>query len=561
VGGVRLDGRDLRVKQGSAWYDHEFGRTHPETEPVDSQRFRERIDPRDSVGQGEESGERQRQRGETCWRWLSLQLDDCRELSAFYITRRATGEVLDRWTMLVDPSGETRAFDDTELETLETWRSTRTFVEYPIAFRVRVPSAGVDVRARASFPDQEVVSVISDPAFWEGTVEVVGTLRDRPVRGRGWLECKGFGHATLDDFYASVGREVRSRLALALPRCPEGETALAHLMVRGSPGKERPAGLGVDGRRLGAALVAPIREIADRGGKGWRSYAALACIDLVGGDSRRFLHWLIMPEIVHVGSLIVDDVEDESSVRRGGPTCHLMHGTASAINAGTAAYFLAEPPVDQDALPDHKKLAIYRLYFDAMRAGHAGQALDLCDVSGLAEAAAATGDTRELQSHVLSVHRLKAAVPAAMFARAGALLGGGTDHQVECVGRFFESVGLAFQIVDDVLNISGFAGNLKERGEDLRIGKVTLPVVKALSLLDPESRAQFWQTLSQRPEADAVIVGMCEQLVECGALRECRKLAESIVDAAWEDLDRAVEDSQFKLMLRAFSWYVLERHY
>ena len=91
-----------------------------------------------------------------------------------------------------------------------------------------------------------------------------------------------------------------------------------------------------------ATLITPIREIADRGGKSWRSYAALACCDVVGGDSRKFAQWLAMPELMHVGSLIVDDVQDKSTVRRGGPRCHVMHGEPIAINAGTAAYFMTQ---------------------------------------------------------------------------------------------------------------------------------------------------------------------------------------------------------------------------
>ncbi len=560
TGWVTIDGSRAKVIGGSAWYDHEFGfnpaaKQLGKTAPGGFQGVVRPLRP-------SEPRQPEPQRGETCWRWLSIQLDDHRELSTFFITRKATGEVLDRWTMLVHSDGETLAFDDTELETLETWRSTRTFVEYPISFRVRVPSAGVDLVARATFPDQEVVSVISDPAFWEGTVEAEGLVEGQQVRGRGWLECKGFGHASLDDFYASVGREVRGRLAEVLPQTPESPLALGRLTVRGTPGvsEPHPVTLEIDGQRLAPALMDPIRAIAERGGKGWRSYAALACIDVVGGDSRRFLHWLVMPEIVHVGSLIVDDVEDESSVRRGGPACHVLHGTATAINAGTAAYFLAEPPVDQDELPAETKLRIYRLYFDAMRAGHAGQALDLCDIRDLASAAADDGNIQALERHVLSVHRLKTAVPAAMFARAGALLGGGTEQQIESVGAFFEAIGLAFQIIDDVLNVSGFDRDLKERGEDVRAGKVTLPVVMALARLEPSRRRWFWQTFSAGCDDDAV-AELCAAIAECGALEECRAVAHRLVEDAWSDLDRSVEDSQFKLMFRAFGWYVLERQY
>jgi geranylgeranyl pyrophosphate synthase/predicted secreted hydrolase len=540
TGSVRLGAEARHVADGSGWYDHEFGFTAP--------------------GSARRNDTARAQRGETCWRWLSLQLDDGSDLSVFFITRRLTGEVLDNWTMRVDERGQSSVYRDAQLDTLQTWRSTRTFIEYPVGMRVQVPSAGLDLIVQATFGDQEVITVISEPAFWEGSVKVSGELDGAAVRGRGWLECKGFGHADLDEFYSAVGREVRARLAKLLPLEPS-TAAAGQMMVRGT-GKVAPtSNPDLDPDRLARCLVQPIRDIADRGGKGWRSYAALACIDVVGGDSRKFLHWLVMPEIVHVGSLIVDDVEDTSSVRRGGPACHVLHGVPRAINAGTAAYFLAEPPIDQDDLPADQKLRIYRLYFDALRAGHAGQALDLDDVSELADHAAFTGDTSELERHVMAVHRLKTAVPAGMFARAGALLGGGSDQEIEALGAFFEAVGLAFQIMDDVLNVRGFERNLKERGEDIAQGKVTLPVVKALACLTADQRSWLWRTLATRPSDSDTIEDVIRLLEVSGALDACTALARERVEEAWAVLDPLLPDSQSKLMFRAFSWYVLERHY
>jgi geranylgeranyl pyrophosphate synthase len=309
------------------------------------------------------------------------------------------------------------------------------------------------------------------------------------------------------------------------------------------------------------ALVDPIREISDRGGKGWRSYAALACIDVVGGDSRKFGHWLAMPELLHVGSLIVDDVEDCSDVRRGGPTCHRLYGQSRAINAGSAAYFLAEPPVSRDDLPAEAKLRIYRLYFDAMRAGHAGQALDLEGLSDEAEIAVESGNALELERQVLAVHRLKTAVPAGMMARVGAILGGGSDAQIEALGDFFEAVGLAFQIVDDVLNLRGFEGDLKQRGEDIRQGKITLPIAVGFSRLELEARRWLWNSLRSHASEPDAVEGAIGLLEGAGAVEECMRLAQTHVEDAWRALDPVLDASQAKVMFRAFSWFVLERHY
>jgi geranylgeranyl pyrophosphate synthase/predicted secreted hydrolase len=539
-GALTLHGETEVVSEGSGWYDHEFGFI-PE-----AARHERSSSPRE----------------ETSWRWVSVQLDNGVDVSVFVISRRGSGEVLDNWTIVSSPAGQRRVFTDAVLSVVQTWQSARSYIEYPTRLRLELRQAGLELEIDAAFADQEVLTVISDPGFWEGRVNVKGSLEGRPVTGRGWLECKGLRFAEISEFFDAVGKRVSARLSALLPLQPTARQ-LSELVVRSEgavPSAPRYV-QGVPAEQLVRAIVQPIREISDRGGKGWRSYAALACIDVVGGDSRRFGHWLPMPELLHVGSLIIDDVEDASTVRRGAATCHLLHGQNRAINAGTAAYFLAEPPIWSDDLPPEAKLRIYRLYFDAMRAGHAGQALDLEGVYEQAERAVASGDTAPLEEHVLAIHRLKTAVPAGMMARVGAILGGGTERQIEALGCFFEAVGLAFQITDDVLNLRGFERGLKERGEDIRHGKVTLPIVKALARLPVERRTWLWQVLRSKPQ-DAAVVGETIELIEqVDALDSCSRLAREHVEEAWSRLDPLLEDSQIKLTFRAFSWFVLDRHY
>jgi geranylgeranyl pyrophosphate synthase/predicted secreted hydrolase len=538
-GALTLHGETEVVSDGSGWYDHEFG-----------------FIPASRHERGPSA------RDETSWRWVSVQLDNGVDVSVFVISGRGSGEVLDNWTIVSSPAGERRVFTDAVLTVVQTWQSQRSYIEYPTRLRLELRQAGLELEIEAAFPDQEILTVISDPGFWEGRVNVRGSLEGRQVTGRGWVECKGFRFANISEFFDAVGKRVSRRLADLLPLQPAPQ-ALAELVVRSEGAVPEAARYveGVPAEQLARAIIQPIREISDRGGKGWRSYAALACIDVVGGDSRRFGHWLPMPELLHVGSLIIDDVEDASTVRRGAATCHLLHGQNRAINAGTAAYFLAEPPVWRDDLPSAAKLRIYRLYFDAMRAGHAGQALDLEGVYVPAERAVASGDTAQLEQQVLAIHRLKTAVPAGMMARVGAILGGGTEPQIEALGRFFEAVGIAFQITDDVLNLRGFERGLKERGEDIRHGKVTLPIVKALARLPFERRTWLWHVLRSNPLDAAVVDEAIELIEQVGALDSCSRLARDHVDDAWSRLDPLLDDSQIKLTFRAFSWFVLDRHY
>lgn len=540
TGTVTLDGEPVAVTSGQGWYDHEFGGY---------------VAPEESAETPAAEGAGIRDLG---WNWTAIQLDGGTELSAYEIIDVRAGETVGKWLVVIDPDGTQHSVDDVTFEPVATWTSTRTFHEYPTRWRLRAPSIGLDVAIDAAFDDQELITVISKPAFWEGRCHARGVLGGREVAGPAYIERSGFENIdTLDDFFAAVGRRVRGSVAAMLPLEP------THRELRDLIASEELSHYmdGVDPPSMAATLIAPIREITDRGGKSWRSYAALACCDVVGGDSRRYVQWLAMPELMHVGSLIVDDVQDRSTVRRGGPTCHVVHGEAVAINAGTAAYFLTQHLLHSDELSAERKLRLYDLYFAAMRAGHAGQAIDLGGMADLMPDVVATGDSAALEARILACHRLKTAAPAGCMARMGAVAGGGSDEQIAAVGEFFEALGLAFQIVDDVLNLRGFKGDLKQRGEDISNGTVTLPVAIAMGRLPHERRRWLWETLQSRPSDAPTVAAAVELLESCGAIAACADQARALVEAGWQRAEPLLEPSLARVMLRAFGWYVLERHY
>lgn len=532
TGTVTLAGTEQPIS-GRGWYDHEFG--------------------------GNVAGKDDAAAVDIAWNWAAVQLEGGQEITAYALFKAADETPLYQWAVVIDPDGSSRALRDFSLVPLAWWRSSRTFHDYPTAWRLTVPEAELELTLTASFPDQELITVLSDPAFWEGRCDVVGTRGKTPVKGKSYIERSGFEMIrTLDEFFGAVGEVVRESVANVLPLEPTLEQA------RDLVASEERAHYmdGVDLAQLSRALIKPIREITDRGGKSWRSYAALACCDVVGGDSRQYTRWLAMPELLHVGSLIVDDVQDRSTIRRGGPACHLLYGEPLAINAGTAAYFLTQRLMTSKDISAASRLRLYDLYFETMRAGHAGQALDLDGMSAVMAEVVETGDAALLERRVIATHRLKTAAPAGSLARMGAIVGGGTEAQIEAVGSFFEALGLAFQLVDDVLNLRGFKGELKSAGEDVGNGTITVPVAKAMGRLDREDRQWLAATLASKPkESPRVIAEVIEKLESCGALDACAADAREMVEAAWRRAEPLLDDSMPKIMLRAFGWYVLERHY
>ncbi len=539
VGSVCLDGTWLELTQGQGWYDHEFGC------------------PR-APASGVPATPAKTDHGVIAWNWAALQLSDGTDVSVYDLVDTKDNTSAGRWAVVCDPNGRRYSFTSFTLEPVDVWRSTRTFHDYPTRWKLEVPEAKLSVTLEASFADQELVTVLSKPAFWEGRISAQGSLNGSSAQGLGYIERNGFADIdTLDDFFSRVGEEVRRSVARVAPH--ELTREHAETLVT-SKGREDLLD-GVDLKQLSQTMVAPVRLITDRNGKGWRSYAALACCDVVGGDSRKFAEWLAMPELIHVGSLIVDDVEDRSTIRRGGPAAHTVFPEAIAINAGTAAYFMGERLLRRSLVSDASKLKLYDLYFEAMRAGHAGQAIDLDGLMRFIPEVLEGGDSRVLEQRVKAIHRLKTAAPASALARMGAVAGGGTDQQVKAVGDFFDAVGLAFQNIDDVLNLRGFKGDLKSKGEDISHGKVTLPLAKALGALPITERKKLWATVSSHPTDPKIVGAAISTIEDSGALDACVAESKLIVERAWAQLDRAVEDSLPKIMLRAFGWYVLERHY
>jgi hypothetical protein len=349
-GTVTIDGVVEHVVGGAAWYDHEFGHGGQYTYS----------NPEQDAG--------------VSWDWIGVQLDNNWDLSICCMVDNTSGDSCGRFAVLVGPDGTPHRYSTCMFEGHTSWNSSKTFAAYPTAWQISIPEAELFLDVRAPLPAQELITIISRPSFWEGRVDVHGTISGRPVAGKGFVERCGFDRMdSIPTFFSAVGTETRRSVRAVLPLDLDTRTAAT---ILGGP--HRPDLIdGVDLDHLSSSLIALIRTIVDRGGKARRSYVALACCDAVGGDSQPLLSWLALPELMHVGSLMVDDVEDRSTVRRGGPAAHTLFGEPLTINAGTLCYFLPQIFLAQSTMPPAQQLRIYELYFEAVRAAHAGQALDL----------------------------------------------------------------------------------------------------------------------------------------------------------------------------------------
>lgn len=212
------------------------------------------------------------------------------------------------------------------------------------------------------------------------------------------------------------------------------------------------------------------------GGKRIRPVLALSCVELVGGQPRQFIQAAAALEMIHTYSLIHDDLPamDNDDYRRGKLSNHKMFGETAAILAGDALLtfafeMLAEP---LEVSPARQLRVIKET---AQAAGWQGMVLgQVLDTLG--------NEQQGTLAEIENVHRKKTAALLIASARLGAILGGGTEREIDLLTKYADYLGLAFQIQDDILDVIGESDILgKPTGSDQKLAKSTYPSLLGLS--------------------------------------------------------------------------------
>ena len=199
------------------------------------------------------------------------------------------------------------------------------------------------------------------------------------------------------------------------------------------------------------------------GGKRIRPILCIAAAEAVGGSEEGALWPALALEILHSYTLVHDDLPcmDDDNLRRGQPACHIQFGEANAILAGDALLTLAFAWTAQA----HPADRLVRELAEA--AGHAGV------IAGQVEDLAAEGHAISPEQ-LESIHRHKTGALLRAAVRMGGLVGGATDKELNALTCYGESVGLAFQIIDDLLDVSAEENTLgKPIGSDVASDKAT----------------------------------------------------------------------------------------
>ena len=279
-------------------------------------------------------------------------------------------------------------------------------------------------------------------------------------------------------------------------------------------------------REIAAAAAGPVGgwagETMAAGGKRLRPLLVL----LAAGEDVRSEEAVVRAaaavELVHAATLVHDDVLDAAHLRRGRPTVWSSAGREAAVVTGD--HLFARAFSELAGNDDAEQIRVLSRASSALAAGELLQRADAWETTVTVE--------RYLERCELKTARLFEAA-----CRLGAL---GAGRDPEPLGAFGRRIGLAFQLLDDVLDVAGPPERTgKARGTDLLDGTVTLPLILARER-DPELAALDPRTVREPAEAERV----CDRIEATGALDEARRRALEIVDDAKELLPGGLPDRQ-----------------
>ena len=295
-------------------------------------------------------------------------------------------------------------------------------------------------------------------------------------------------------------------------------------------------------REFGRDTVSPVRAITDigeylraGGGKRIRPALLLLSAKLFGYTGRGAIQLGAVVEIIHTATLVHDDIIDEAEIRRGRPAANTQWGNSMCVLAGDWLYMQAFKVAVQE-----RNFRVLDALIDLTQQMVEGELLQIEKL----------GKCISLDEHLNLIQR-KTACLFSVCMQLGAILANATPEEEKRVAEYGRNLGMAFQIVDDVLDLTASEEILgKPVASDLREGKVTMAVVHALERASAAERARVETVLHERAFNGVSYAQILEMLQRYGSLEAAMERAQEYSEAARQAICN-FPDSEFK---RALLW-------
>ncbi|MCB2109486.1 MAG: polyprenyl synthetase family protein [Defluviimonas sp.] len=286
------------------------------------------------------------------------------------------------------------------------------------------------------------------------------------------------------------------------------------------------------------------RHLVEAGGKRLRPMLTLAAARLCGYEGDHHIRLAATVEFIHTATLLHDDVVDESAQRRGRPTANLLWDNKSSVLVGDYLFSRSF-----QLMVETESLRVLDILSNASATIAEGEVLQLT----------ASQDLSTDEALYLKVIRGKTAALFSAATEVGGIIAGASEERIEALRIYGDALGIAFQIVDDLLDYGGKSAVIgKNTGDDFRERKLTLPVIKAVARASEEERA-FWRRAIEKGDQRAGDLDRAMALLaRHGAMEMARSEALDWADRAKRALS-ILPDHELKGMLAALADYVVAR--
>ncbi len=285
-------------------------------------------------------------------------------------------------------------------------------------------------------------------------------------------------------------------------------------------------------------------HLVEAGGKRLRPMLVLAAARMCGYGGPYHVHLAATVEFIHTATLLHDDVVDESARRRGRPTANLLWDNKSSVLVGDYLFARAF-----QLMIETGSLRVLDILANASATISEGEVLQLTAARDLA-----TGEDTYLK-----IIRGKTAALFSAATEVGGVIAGAPDAQVRALFDYGDALGIAFQIVDDLLDYGGATDAIgKNVGDDFRERKLTLPVIKAVAKADAEERAFWTRVIEKGAQRDGDLAHAMALIDRHAALQATRTQALDWAEKAKAAILK-LPDTELRGMLHDLADYVVAR--
>jgi len=291
------------------------------------------------------------------------------------------------------------------------------------------------------------------------------------------------------------------------------------------------------------------RHLPMAGGKRLRPAISILSCEAVLGDINQVMPFAMSLELIHNFTLVHDDIMDASHLRRNMPTVHIEYGEPTAIIAGDLLFAKAFE-VMQDFPGDP-------VIFKKLDSGIVKSIREVCEGQQLDMEFEKRHNVSE--EEYLEMIRKKTSALFIIAAEGGAIAGGGTAEEVESMNMYGESLGLAFQIRDDYLDMSSDEETLgKDIGNDIRNGKKTLIAVHSLNNASGDDKKLLENVFGNRAASERDVKEVYDMFNELGSVEYAKNTALKYCSQAKKSLD-VLRNSDAKQVLIELAEYSIKR--